>query len=207
MSASAELAAKFDRLVAVIPDANRAAVEQSAQFAKGEFLAAAVRAGLRPGGPLPRRSGARWGVRYSIVGARNPSALVRFVGPVHWAFYGTDDHYVFAGQFGRVGGKAGARVRGRLGAASAFGGAADSGLGVLAARTAKADARRAAAGRRVRSRKKALTTPHGPRAWAFVGGSKGNNQFPAARARVAERSPVVFADAHRNAIVRAGFGR
>lgn len=221
----AELAGKFYRAATILPAANRQAVEQAALFAKEEFIRGAVAAGLRQGGALPKASGARWGARYDVKGTRNPTAMVRYVGPVHWAFSGTKPHTIVASQFGNF--RAGTRreyangrverVRARnrraealedeLGANLAFGGSGRGLFGDALSRTRSADAKRLAKGRRLRARKRALKTPDGLRAYAFHPGHRGRNTWPAVKARIERGTPAVFADANRNALIRSGFGR
>lgn len=220
-----ELAAKFQKYAAVIPDTNAKAVGQSAQFAKEMMVRGAVAAGLRQGGALPKAGGARWGVRYDIRGAKNPTALVRYVGPVHWAFGGTEPHFMMASRYGNS--RAGRRnvyangrttkqygrskrlssLEAEVGANVAFGGSNRGRFAALAAKQANADAKRAGRGGRVRARKQALRTPQGLRAYAFHPGARGRNTWPTTKRLIEERSPVVFVHAHRSALIRAGFGQ
>lgn len=189
---AAELAGKFYTLARTVPDANRAGVENAALFAKEEFIKGGVAAGLRKGGSLPSSSGARWGARYDLKGVANPSALIRYVGPVHWAFKGTKPHLITAR---RLTTRRGARSRtARIGAMAAFGG---SNRGVFGSM------------RNVKRGKRALTIPGAatPKAYAFHPGSTGKNAWPIVRNRVRAGAPKVFTPAYRRALVQSGFGR
>lgn len=209
---SAELAGKFYDLAAAIPRANRDAVENAALFAKEEFIKGGVAAGLTPGGNLPRASKARWGARYDIKGFKNPTALVRYVGPVHWAFKGTERHFIAARQLGNfrqgrrtkvVHGKKvkvrtrsarAMRLEAQVGANAAFGGTNRGVFGSL---------------RSVKNGKRALTIPGAgtPKAYAFHPGHRGRNAWPIVQNRIRLGAPKVFAPSYQRAIVKSGFGR
>ncbi len=214
---AAELAGKFHHAATLIPKANRSAVEESALWAKEAMLRGGVAAGLRRGGALPRASGAKWGARYDIKGTRNPTALIRYVGPVHWAFSGTEDHFIVASRYGnfRSSKRKGGRSRSasaislerEVGANAAFGGSNRGRFAGLAAKQAQADAKRAKGGRSVRARKQALRTPQGLRAYAFVRGAKGRNTWPQTKKSIEDRTPAVFVRMHRHSLISAGFGR
>lgn len=96
-SSVAELVGKIDKYSNAIPKANRATVSSAAQAGKAIMLAGAQSSGLRVGGSLPRKNragnpGPKWGVRYTLKGDREPSALLAYKGPVHWIDQGTDAH-------------------------------------------------------------------------------------------------------------------
>lgn len=195
---SAELAGKFYDLATSIPKANREAAENAALFAKEEFIKGGQAAGLKKGGSLPSSSKARWGARYDIKGFQNPSALVRYVGPVHWAFGGTSPHIIVARHLTT---RTGARSKqDRIGAMAAFGGSNRGVFGQLKTHTRKGRARRG---------KRALTIPGAgtPKAYAFHPGHRGRNAWPIVQNRVRRGAPDVFAPTYRRAIAKAGFGR
>lgn len=188
---AAELADKFTRLATAIPRANAEATSNAALFAKDEFIKGGVAAGLRKGGNLPSSSRGRWGARYDVKGAVNATALVRYTGPVHWAFAGTRPHIIVARQLTtRTGGR---RRQARVGAMAAFGG---SNRGVFGSF------------RNVRRGAKALTVPGAstPRAYAFHPGQRGRNAWPIVKNRVKRGVPDVYPASYRRAILKAGFG-
>lgn len=195
---SAELAGKFYKLASTIPAANRDAVENAALFAKEEFIKGGVAAGLKAGGNLPSHSKARWGARYDIKGFKNPTALVRYVGPVHWAFGGTKQHIIVARHLAS---RTAARAKqDRIGAMAAFGGSNRGVFGALKTHTRRG---------KMRAGKRALTIPGAgtPKAYAFHPGHRGRNAWPIVQNRIRLGAPKVFAPSYQRAIVKAGFGR
>lgn len=212
---SADLADKLYRCARAIPRANREAVFQAALFAKGEFVDGGVAAGLRKGGNLPSSGGRKWGAGFDVKGEENATALVRYRGPVQWAFGGTGKHIIAAKLLTT---RSGARSRqARLGAGSAFGGRGAN-RGVFGPMQINVNYNRygsqrqqAKSGRGLRRRagKKALTGmgADGPRAYAFHPGSSGRNAWPIVKNRVRRGAPKVFPAAYRGAMLRAGLGR
>lgn len=201
-----ELAGKLHRYAQLVPDANRDTVGNVALMAKGHFETGIASAGGKPGSEIQgAKGGRRLGASYDIKGGRNPTALIRYRGPVHLLFGNTAPHMIIASRLGFR--STASRLTSRIGANAAFGG---SNLGVFAggiAATTRSDAGRAARGRNVKARKRALTTPRGPRAYAFHPGTTGRNTWPATRRSVVAGAPRVFAASHRSAILRAGLGR
>lgn len=193
---AAELADKFSRLAAEVPRANRDAVNRSALLGKEIMLRGATDAGLRRGGNLPAASRARWGARYDIKGTANPSALLRYTGPVHWAFYGTDGHIIGAR---RRGTRAGFRKRYARSQANAL-------VGVAGGRGARGQTLRSGRYGK-RSGKGALALRFGGRfaMYAAHPGSRGRNTWPQTKKRITEMAPREFRKAHRDAIRRARF--
>ena len=191
---SADLARKLYLYADGIDRANRQAVGQAAMFAKEQFIAGAVAAGLRRGGNLPSRGRAKWGARFEDLRKAAPgqvAALVKYVGPVHWAFWGTSPHIIAARKLAT---RRGARRRqAGLGAVAAFGGSNRGAFGRMGTRRGA----------------KALTVPgaSGPKAYAFHPGTAGRNTWPIVKNRVRNGAPKVFAPAHRGAMLRAGLGR
>lgn len=206
---AAELADKFSRLAAEVPHANRDAIKLTSKAAEGVFVAGAVRAGLRPGGNLPAHGRAKWGARSqlgtsgttSFIGSSTATgahvaAMVTYVGPVHWAIYGTSGHII------------GARGRGtRRQWKSRYGQSVIRGAV-------------GATGGRSRSKAKALDSggygvrKRGAKALSFGGrfatyathpGANGRNTWPQTKKRVQELAPREFHRAHRDALRRARF--
>ncbi len=93
-----DFVSKCERMATTIPRAQRDAVFAAAMAAKEAFIAAATGAGLRPGVKLRGvgKSGASWGVGFSIKGQQNPTALVAFRGPVHLVNNPTAAHRIAA---------------------------------------------------------------------------------------------------------------
>lgn len=95
-SSPADFAHRCQKMATTIPRAQRDAVFAAAMAAKESFIAAAAGAGLRPGVKLRGvgKSGASWGVGFSIKGQQNPTALVAFRGPVHLVNNPTKPHTI-----------------------------------------------------------------------------------------------------------------
>lgn len=89
---------KINHAADTLPRSYRVGVEEAALQAKGIFLRHAAGAGLRPGQKIRHvgKSGARWSVRYDVKGTHNPTALVRFTGPVHIVEGSTRAHLINA---------------------------------------------------------------------------------------------------------------
>lgn len=195
---SRELAAKLYSLADGVGEANKKAVTQALMFAKEEFIAGGVAAGLRRGGALPSHGKARWGARFDEgavtkgSGRSNYMGLVRYVGPVHWAFGGTGRHIIAARRLGSR--RKAQQLAPRLGAMAAFGGSNRGAFG---------QSRRKGRGAY------ALTVPGAstPRAYAFHPGMRGRNTWPIVKNRVRRGAPRVFPEAYRGAMYRAKFGR
>lgn len=187
-----ELAGKFVKAASTIPRANAEATGEAALLGKTIFIEAAVAAGLREGGRLPSSRGSKWTARYDVKGQVHATALLRYVGPVHWAFWGTSRHMIVAR---RLTTRTGARLRARrLGAMAAFGGSNRGAFGAM---------------RDVRGGKQALSFAGsgGPKAYAFHPGMRGRNTWPVAKKKVAAVTPGAYKRAHRSALISAGFGR
>jgi hypothetical protein len=190
---AAELAGKFGRLAAEVPRANRDAVNASAFLGKQIMEQGAARAGLRKGGRL---AGAKWGARYDIKGADNPTALLRYTGPVHWAFFGTRPHIIGARRRATR-----AAWRRRYANSVAYGLVGATGGRGGRARTLQS-------GRYgERGGKGALALRFGGRfaMYATHPGTKGNNTWPQTKARIVKAAPREFQRAHREAVKRARF--
>ncbi len=191
-TSAAQLAGKFAKAATIIPRANADATSEAALVGKGIFIEAAVAAGLREGGKLPSSRGSKWTARYDVKGQVHATALLRYVGPVHWAFWGTRRHVIVAR---RLTTRTGARLRARrLGAMAAFGGTNRGAFGAM---------------RDVRGGKKALAFAgsDGPKAYAFHPGMRGRNTWPLAKTKVAAATPAAYKRAHRSTLISAGFGR
>lgn len=190
---AAELAGKLHRAADLLA-ADRKAAEQVALFAKGEFVKGGVAAGLRPGGSLPSSGTSRWGASYEAhritASAGGNAFLVRYRGPVHWAFGGTKAHYV--GAKGRFRSRKALRD---LGSARREGGVfAGFGRGALQGTGRGA---------------KALKLP-GNRfaAYAWVKGTTGRPAaWQATKKRVQVGAPRVYAPSVRRSLLSAGLGR
>lgn len=140
-SSVAELVGKIDKYSNAIPKANRATVTNAAQAGKAVMLAGAAKSGLTPGSSLPRKNrsgkpGPKWGVRYTIKGDREPSAVLKYVGPVHWIDQGTKPHLIVPrnarARMGRISKKSGPNASQAAMAAALFGfmgGGGGAGLG------------------------------------------------------------------------------
>lgn len=207
---AAELAGKFASLAAEVPHANRDAIKQASKDAEAIFITGGVRAGLRSGATLPSHSRAKWGAKSqmgtsgttSFIGSAAASgphvaAMVTYVGPVHWAVYGTSAHIIGARGRGTR-----RQWKGRLGQSLMRGAVG-------------------ATGGRSKSRAKSLesggygTRAKGAKALHFGGrfalyslhpGSPGHNTWPQTKARVADVTPQTFQREYRQAIRRAKFG-
>lgn len=179
-----ELAGKLTAYSASIPGANKAAVNSVALFAKEEFIVGATQAGLRRGGQLPSHSKARWGARYDF---RGSEAMVRYVGPVHWAFTGTKPHIIGARGLDT---RAGHRRRMGRTVGSALSGK-------------KVRGKQLGSGYRVRG-KGARALSFGGRfsAYAMHPGTRGRNTWPATKKRVAARAPREFQKHHRQQLYK-----
>jgi hypothetical protein len=199
-----DLVNKLQRTGQAIGQTNQSALTQIGVWGKGEMVKGAVAAGLRPGGALPKHTGAKWGARFEtgaagqlmrrasaltnamtiggdvgtaggVQATSSPTILLRYVGPVHWAFSGTRPHVILA----RAG-------MGRARRRRAFQGAAflralgqdpgTSGVGGL------------------------LRTPYGPRPYVNHPGTKGRNTWPATKARLLVGAPRMWRQAQVGAI-------
>jgi hypothetical protein len=204
---ASELAGKFSRLAAEVPEANRLAVNRSAQLGKEVMLQGAVKAGLRRGGALPSHGKARWGVktqlgtsgRTSFIGSSSATgahvaAMLSYTGPVHWAIYGTQDHVI--GARGR-GGRAAFRRRYARSKANAL-------VGLTGGKGSRGQTLGSG---RYRTGKGALALAFGGRfaTYATHPGSRGNNTWPETKRRIQTAAPREFRKAHRDAIRRARF--
>ncbi len=82
------LPGKVDALSKAVAAGKRTTVTDMSLVAKDEFNAGPPRSGL------PRNSSLKWGAGFDLKGASNPTALVRYRGPVHWTEYGTEPHII-----------------------------------------------------------------------------------------------------------------
>lgn len=184
------MAGKFANLAVSVEATNRAAVARIADDGKEIMLRGAVAAGLRRGGTLPSHGSARWGARYDLKGTRNPSALLRYTGPVHWALGGTSPHVI------------GARGRGtRRSWQRRY--AVEQTNALLGLQGAKGSRARSLGSGRYGTRSK------GAKALRFGGrfatyarhpGHRGRNTWPATKALVARNGQATFARMHRQNI-------
>lgn len=89
---AAEFSKKITDLATVTQQKSKAVVEQGALVAKEIMVGEAAAAGLTPGSKI---AGAKWGVRYDVKGFNNPTALLRFQGPVHLVNNDTRSHKIY----------------------------------------------------------------------------------------------------------------
>jgi len=201
----ADLVNKFQRTGQSIGYANESALTQIGVWGKGEMTAGAVAAGLRLGGALPSHRKSKWGARFEFgqahqlqrrtrastaamtiggaVGtaggvqrASGASILLRYVGPVHWAFMGTKPHIIMPR----------GAARGRARRRRAFQGAAFL-------RALGQDPGQVGTGG-------VLRTPYGPRPYVNHPGTKGRNTWPATKARLLVGAPRMWRQAQVGAI-------
>ena len=114
-----ELAGKLHRYAQLVPDANRDTVGNVALMAKGHFETGIASAGGKPGSEIQgAKGGRRLGASYDIKGGRNPTALIRYRGPVHLLFGNTAPHMIIASRLGFR--STASRLTSRIGANAAF---------------------------------------------------------------------------------------
>lgn len=193
---AAELAGKFANLAAEVPGANKEAVSRSALLGKDIMIQGAVQAGLRRGGKLPAHGTKAWNARYDIKGTGNPTALLRYVGPVHWAFGGTSPHIIGARRYGtrtswrrRYGNSIMQGMSGAAGAKRGRGKTLAAGRGVM------------------RSGRGAQALRFGGRfaLYSLHPGSTGRDTWPTTKRRIEQMAPREFHKAHKAALRRARF--
>jgi hypothetical protein len=199
------MAGKVEKYARTIPTANREAVEQASLFAKGEMLRGIQHAGGSVGDKWQgwNRPGQGLSSGFNVKGYQRATSIVATRGPAHILFFGAAKHFIMASGLGT-------RATGRRVSAwgrGAFGGSNRGAFAASAAAVAASDAKRSAKGRSVKSRKRALRTPQGLRAYAFHPGMKGKNTWPATKQRIAAGSPVVWTRAHRRALAKSFSGR
>ncbi len=83
------LPARLGRLATAINEGKKRSVMDAALVVKDEFIAGPKRSGLKPTSKL---NGRRWSAGFNIKGTTNPTALVRYRGPLQWLEGGTDKH-------------------------------------------------------------------------------------------------------------------
>lgn len=86
-----QLAAKFEKASSDLKAAPRNGVFQAALVGKALFVAEAGAKGLAPTSRIAR---GRWSVGFDIKGTTNPTALVKFRGPVHLVNNPTKAHEI-----------------------------------------------------------------------------------------------------------------
>lgn len=120
--------------------------------------------------------GAKLGVRYDIKGTKNPTSLIRAIGPWQIIENDTRPHIIVAKRLGRGQGRTAAASR--AGTVSAFGGTSRGVFGALVASTRTA--RNGAVLRRAGSAALGgalASAAGGPRPYAFHPGTKGKKAF------------------------------
>lgn len=96
---AAEFSGKIHKMATATQKRQRLALEQGALVTKELMVAEAAAAGVRSS---TRIHGAKWGVRYTITGFDNPSALVRYFGPFHLVDNPTKAHEIPRARRGRT---------------------------------------------------------------------------------------------------------
>lgn len=192
-SSAAQLALKCERVATTLPRANTAAINSAAINVKGAWLAIGSAHGLTPGKKMRGvgKSGANWNVSYDTKGFGNPTALVRFTGPVHLVIGANKPHFVGAK------GAMADRSHGAAGVfnAMAFGGGSSKLKGSRKARASKKKGARA------------LLINGDFRYSVTHPGTSGHPSFWAECRTAAERiAPQSFKAAIPGALMRAGFG-
>lgn len=86
-----QLAAKFQQAADDFKKAPREGIFKAALAGKGIMVAEAAAAGLSPGSRIAR---GRWSVGFDVKGTDNPTALLRFRGPVHLVNNPTKAHEI-----------------------------------------------------------------------------------------------------------------
>jgi len=195
-----DLAGKCNKYATAIPKANEVALRQAALAAKEVMIAnAATIGGLKVGQPLPKAGKGKWGARYDIKqgltsrteAGVSKDAVLRYIGPVHWAEGGTKPHFITPAG---VGGSRSSRA-GRAAAANLFtfmvaGGSVEGVYGGL--RRSKASSGRA----------RALKVGGQFAMWAKHPGAKARPFWSPTKAQIAVQTPRVFQAAYTGALVR-----
>jgi hypothetical protein len=96
----------------------KAIVAQGALTAKEILIAESAARGVKPTSKI---AGGKWGVRYDIKGAQNPTAIVRVIGPFHLVDSPTRAHKIYR-KVGRAKGKGSGRINKQAKLDQVFGG-------------------------------------------------------------------------------------
>ena len=188
---AADLGRKLESAGQKIPAAAREGVAVAALNIKTGWLGIAASHGMPPGRKLRGvgRRGAPWNVRYDIQGTANPTALIRFTGPVHLVLHPVKPHTILP--------KKAARTRK---ARSAKGAGITAVLGLTGA---SALGRGGLGGGRG-----AVVIAGQPRAYAQHPGTRGKTEvWPECRAYAMRVGPASFEPSVTGALLRAGLNR
>lgn len=125
-STPAQFAAKLAKTVQEIEGINARAVKDAALVTK-DIYERNLRRDIGADQRLSGRNNAKVGARFDVKGTKNPTALVRAVGPAQLVESPSDAHVIFAGRYvnerrTRVGRALGQQLDRRVDAALAFGG-------------------------------------------------------------------------------------
>lgn len=150
----AELAAKFNRLTTIVPDATRDGVHSGAAATKKIIVTTAASRGVLPSSKI---AGGKWSVGYDVRGRLNPTALVRIRGSFHLVESDTKLHIIAAKRLATR-----SAQRARLGEIALSGGGVKFG---------RYRSLRSGGGKR------ALLVNGSPRAYAVHPGTKGKHIF------------------------------
>jgi hypothetical protein len=126
-------------------------------------------------------TGGQIGTTGAVRNDSRKSILLRYVGPVHWQFFGTQPHIITPKSGG------GRKRRGRRAQGAAF------------LRALGQDASMTKGGGLLR-------TPYGPRPWVFHPGTTGKNTWPATKAQLTTGAPRMWVHAQKGALLSA-FGK